>query len=82
MYSSLIGMVDKAQRYAQERERVTFGQLKATIRGENDSHEVSYINGAWQCTCQHFRSGMVCSHTMAMERILEGMLSEKAASRV
>ncbi|MBI4310875.1 MAG: hypothetical protein HY681_03745 [Chloroflexi bacterium] len=73
MYSSLIGMVEKAQRYAQEPERINIGLVKATIRGEHDSHEVSFEEGAWRCTCQHFVAGKVCSHTMAMERILGGL---------
>ncbi|MBI4202974.1 MAG: hypothetical protein HY532_07685 [Chloroflexi bacterium] len=73
MYSSLIGMVEKAQRYAQERDRISVGQFSATIRGENDSHQVSYEGGAWRCTCDHFLSGKVCSHTMTMERVLNGV---------
>lgn len=77
MHSSLIGMVEKAHRYAEERERVSFGQIKATIRGENDVHEVSFSSGEWHCTCEHFAAGKVCSHTMAMERILAGMVSDK-----
>ncbi|MBI2171345.1 MAG: hypothetical protein HYU30_04900 [Chloroflexi bacterium] len=82
MYSSLIGMVEKAQRYAQERDRIHIGQVSATIRGEHDSHQVSYEGGAWRCTCQHFVAGGVCSHTMAMERVLDGMLSKASPAKV
>ncbi len=82
MHSSLIGMVEKAHRYSEEKERVSFGQIKATIRGENDTHEVGFNNGEWHCTCEHFTTGKVCSHTMAMERILTGMVPEKAPAHV
>ncbi|MBI4338915.1 MAG: hypothetical protein HY680_03080 [Chloroflexi bacterium] len=82
MYSSLIGMVEKAQRYAQEKDRVSFTQFRASIRGEHDSYQITYEDGAWRCTCQHFGGGKVCSHTMAMERILDGMLPVVSAAKV
>ena len=76
MYSSLIGMVEKSHRYAQEKDRINFTHLSASIRGENDSHQVSLDDGKWNCTCEHFSGGNVCSHTMAIERILDGMVAE------
>jgi len=79
MYSSLIGMVEKSHRYAQEKDRVKFSHLSASIRGENDSHQVSFDDGKWYCSCQHFNGGSICSHTMAIERILDGMVSQASA---
>ena len=78
MYSSLIGKVEKAQRYAQERERVSFEQFRASFRGEHDSYQVTYDEGNWWCSCNHFRVDRVCSHVMAIERILENMIPQKA----
>jgi len=35
---------------------------------------VKYDGGQWQCDCNYFGSHQVCSHTMAMERILGSMV--------
>jgi hypothetical protein len=37
---------------------------------------VKFINGQWQCDCSFFQTRGRCSHTMALEMILEGMLPE------
>lgn len=73
MYSSLIGMVQKAQQYAQEGERVHITQFSASFRGEHDSYEISYEEGAWRCSCERFTGPQYCSHTMALERMLGAM---------
>ena len=79
MYSSLIGKVQKAQRYAQERERVNFSQFSASFRGEHDSYQITYGEGDWWCSCNHFSEHQFCSHIMALERMLEGMIPQGAA---
>ena len=78
MQSSLIGKIEKAKRYAEEKDRITFSELSVTFRGENDSYEISYRDGAWHCTCHFFSTWETCSHTMAMEKILGIMLPEEA----
>lgn len=78
MQSSLIGKIEKAQRYAQEKERVTFSELSAKFRGENDNYTISYKNGKWHCSCSFFSQWGLCSHTMALEKILGGMLPKEA----
>ena len=78
MQSSLIGKIEKAKRYAEEKDRITFSELSVTFRGENDSYEISYRDGAWHCTCHFFSTWETCSHTMAMEKILGVMLPEEA----
>ena len=78
MYSSLIGKVEKAQRYAQERERVSFVQFSASFRGEHDIHHVTYDEGNWWCSCNHFSVNQLCSHVMAIERMLEDMIPQGA----
>ena len=77
MDSCMIGKILKANQYAQERERIEFTQFAVTLHGENDDHQVTYDRGQWECGCSYFRSHSVCSHTMALERVLEGMLHEQ-----
>ncbi len=71
----MIGKIEKSKIYAEERERIEFESLRVTLRGDNDSiHKVSYENGVWNCDCSFFNSRNVCSHTMAMERVLADMV--------
>ncbi len=78
MQSSLIGKIEKAKRYAQETERVTFSELSAKFKGENDDYTISYKDGKWNCSCHFFSSWGLCSHTMALEKILNKMLPKEA----
>ena len=75
MDSGMIGKIDKAKRYAQERKRFHFKQFTVTMDGENNPHIVHYENNEWHCDCDFFHSRGRCSHTMALEFILEGMLN-------
>lgn len=70
----LIGKFEKAKRYAEERERIEFKQFKVTFNGDNNDHTVTYNEGAWDCDCDFFQSRGRCSHTMALETILEDMV--------
>ncbi len=74
MDSGLIGKIEKAKRYAEERDRITFTKLTATLKGANNDHTVTYDNGQWNCDCDFFQTRGRCSHTMALEMILEGMV--------
>lgn len=74
----MIGKLEKAKRYAQERERFKFSAFTVTVEGENNPHSVSYADGEWQCDCDFFRSRGRCSHTMALCYILEGMIPVEA----
>ena len=74
MQSSLIGKVEKAKTYAGERYRMQIDGLHVNFHGENSDHEVSIVDGAWACTCDFFLSWSTCSHTMALERVLDGMV--------
>ena len=76
MDSGMIGKILKAKQYAQERHRIEFAQFAVTLHGENSDHQVTYDHGQWNCECSYFRSHGVCSHTMALERVLEGMIHE------
>jgi hypothetical protein len=74
MDSGMIGKIHKAKQYAQERDRIEFTQFSVIFRGENNDHETTFDRGKWNCQCSFFASHNVCSHTMALERILEGMV--------
>jgi len=74
MDSGMIGKILKAKQYAEERDRIEFTQFSVVFRGENNDHEVTYANKGWYCQCNFFASHGVCSHTMALERVLGNML--------
>jgi hypothetical protein len=74
MQSSLIGKVEKAKAYSTERHRMQIDGLHVNFHGENSDHEVTIQDGQWSCNCDFFRDWDVCSHTMALERVLEGMV--------
>ncbi len=78
MQSSLIGKIEKAKLYAQEKDRISFSEFKVKFRGENDSYDIGYNDGKWHCSCHFFSTWETCSHTMALERILDNMLPEEA----
>jgi hypothetical protein len=80
MNSSLIGKIEKAQRYQQEPERVTVQSLKADFRGEHDVYHLSLENNHWRCTCSFYSGYGTCSHVMALQRILSPMLSLESRS--
>jgi hypothetical protein len=81
MDSSLIGKVEKAKRYAQQREdRVRFSTFVVRFRGDHRAHELTFRDGSWRCTCDYFETYGTCSHRMAMERILDGMLPVPATT--
>jgi hypothetical protein len=78
MQSSLIGKIEKAKRYAQETQRISFTELSVKFRGDNDTYTTGFKNGKWSCTCNFFSSWGTCSHTMALEKILGKMLPKEA----
>ena len=74
----MIGKIEKAKRYAEERHRFHFHTLTVTVDGENNSHNVRYENGEWFCDCDFFKTRGRCSHTLALEYILEGMTDNES----
>ena len=74
MNSSLIGKIEKAKRYAQERDRIRFTDLSVDFRGEHDDYTVGCEDGNWRCSCNFFARWGTCSHTMALQRILGEMV--------
>ncbi|MBI2919294.1 MAG: hypothetical protein HYY01_15070 [Chloroflexi bacterium] len=80
MQSSLIGKIEKARRYAQERDRVRIRELTLDFRGDHSNYTLSYSSGSWRCQCSFFLSHGTCSHTMALERVLGDLLTHAVAT--
>ncbi len=80
MDSGMIGKIQKAKRYAEERNRIHFNHFTVTFDGTNNPHTVKYEDGQWACDCDFFKTRGRCSHTMALEMILEGMIEEAPVS--
>jgi hypothetical protein len=75
---NMVSDVEKAKRYSEEKDRIVFAAFDVTFAGSNNDHHTHYDHGKWNCDCDFFKSRHVCSHTMAMERILAGMLTAPA----
>jgi len=78
VHSSMIGKVEKAMRYAHEPDRVTFASFQASFAGDNGTHTVSLAANAWHCDCHLFESAGGCTHTLAMQKMLDPMLTDDA----
>lgn len=74
MNSSIISKMEKAKRYVQERNRINFSEFEADFQGEHDTYHLSYRSGSWDCSCEFFSNRGVCSHTMALQKLLSDML--------
>ena len=71
----MIGKIEKAKRYAEEPERFQFDEFSMTFRGDNNNHQIRFDHGKWQCDCDFFHLRGVCCHSMALERLLEHMIT-------
>jgi len=71
---AMIGKMEKAKRYAEERNRIEFKQFKVIFTGNHSEHMVTYDDGVWGCNCEFFQARGRCSHTMALETILDQMV--------
>jgi len=49
---------------------VVFSRFEVNFQGEHNIHRVTYDEGRWRCTCEEAARMGVCSHIMALERIL------------
>src|SRR5262245_3812136 len=77
---NVVSDVEKAKRYAEELDRIRIQSFAVQFDGKHRAHHTRYTNGMWECDCDFFKSRSVCSHTMAMERILKGMLAPTAVA--
>ncbi len=78
----MISRIEKAKLYADQRDdRIDFMSFAATVKGENHTHTVTFENDTWTCTCEFFGTRGVCSHTIALERVLKGMIPGPGETR-
>lgn len=70
----MIGKIEKAKRYAEDRKRFRFNKFDVTFHGDNNDHHVSFENGAFSCDCEFFLTHQRCGHTMALEILLKDMI--------
>ncbi|MGQ9887886.1 MAG: SWIM zinc finger family protein [Aggregatilineales bacterium] len=77
---NVVSDVEKAHRYAQERDRIRFTAFNATVHGNNSEHTVTYDNGVWYSDSTSFKLRGVSSHIIALERLLKGMVEPAQAT--
>ncbi|RME80311.1 MAG: hypothetical protein D6775_16560 [Caldilineae bacterium] len=80
MDSAMISKIMKAKQYAAQRDRMEFQAFTVVFSGNHRDHTVTFDRGKWTCTCDFFAQRQICSHTMAMEKVLEGMIPVPAGS--
>jgi len=78
VHSGMIGKVEKAMRYAHEPDRVKLHTFEATFSGDNSSHRVTLTDEHWHCDCHLFEQAGGCVHTLAVQKMLDPMLTEAA----
>jgi hypothetical protein len=71
---NVVSDVEKAKQYSQQPERIRFAAFNARFQGGHNEYTINYDRGKWWCDNPYFASRGVCSNTMAMERILKGMV--------
>ncbi len=84
MDSAMIAKISKAREYAQEPERMMLASFEVVFDGRHQTYRVTFDHGKWQCGCDFFAQRGVCSHTMAVEKVLGktgmGLLQPAAAT--
>lgn len=71
---NVVSDVEKAKQYSEEVDRIRFVSFEANFRGGHNEYHIKYDDGKWECDNPYFQSRGVCSNTMAMERLLKGMV--------
>lgn len=79
---NIVSDVEKAHRYAGERDRIQILSFDCEFEGYNKNHRVTYDEGSWTSSASFFAQRGVCSHTMALEKILKGMVRPARAQPV
>ena len=49
MDSSIIGKIEKARHYAEQKDRVSITSFAATFQGNHNQYDVHFEDGAWRC---------------------------------
>jgi len=74
MDSGMIRKYEKAKQYSEQRDRINIESMTVSFDGLNNPHVVELSHGDWSCDCDFFRTRGRCSHTMALELILDEMV--------
>ena len=64
-----------------KKDRVSINSFSATFQGNHNSYDVTFDAGAWDCECHFFATRAVCSHTMALQRMLDDVLAKVSEHR-
>lgn len=80
MHSSVINKIEKARLYAEEKDRICIQSFSATIKGDHSSHLISLKEDVWTCDCYYFSLQGLCSHTMALQRVLADIIPQSSFS--
>ena len=70
----MIGKIEKAKRYAQQPERMTFLSLAVEFKGDNSTYNLHLGPEGWDCSCSGFRTHGMCPHVMTMEKLFKPMI--------
>jgi hypothetical protein len=73
----MIGKIEKAKRYAQERHRITFSTLDVEFRGDHNVYQALLNAEGWHCNCPGFQAHGICPHVMSLEKLLQPMLKRE-----
>ena len=71
----MIGKLEKAKRYAEDRKRFRFNKFDVTFHGDNNEHNVGFENGVFHCDCEFFITHKRCGHSMALAILLKDMIA-------
>ena len=79
---NIVSDVKKAKRYSEQRDRIRIVAFDCSFEGYNQQHRITYDNGTWTSSASFFAQRGVCSHTMALEKILKGFVQPVRAQPV
>ncbi len=72
---NIVSDVKKSKRYSDETDRITVKAFDCSFEGYNKTHHITYDGGQWTSTASYFQQHGVCSHTIALEKILKGFVT-------
>jgi hypothetical protein len=70
----MVSKIEKARRYAEQPDRITFNAFTLEFQGDNNSYMISLEPHGWHCTCPGFGKHHICPHIMGLERMFKPML--------
>ncbi len=70
MIQTFYKKVCKSFQYSSDQDRFKFEEVSVKLNSEHGNRFVTYKNEIWNCTCDYFLEQNVCSHVMAVGRIL------------